>query len=82
MSYFLFLVAYLSYHEKLRCVTARMRTEETLPTVCLYRKPTEMQKAQTTSKLCLKILPFQLRLLSCSYVKVQQMLLKAGFPVL
>lgn len=82
MSYFLFLVAYLSYHEKVRCATAHMRTEETLPTVCLNRKPTEMQKAQTTSKLRLKILPFQLRVLSCSYVEVQRMLLKTCFPVL
>lgn len=82
MSYFLFLVAYLSYHEKVRCATAHMRTEETLPTVCLNRKPTEMQKAQTTSKLRLKILPFQLRVLSCSYVEVQRMLLKTYFPVL
>jgi len=82
MSYFLFLVAYLPYHEKVSCVTARRRTEGTLPTVCLHRKPTEMQKAQTASRLGLKILPSQLRLLSCSYVKVQRMLLKTGFPVL
>lgn len=59
MSYFLFLVAYLSYHEKVRCETAHMRTEETLPTICLHRKPTETQKVQTTSKLPLKLWTFQ-----------------------
>lgn len=81
MSYFLFLVAPLSYHEKARCVTAHMRK----------KKPSPRCARTEGERSCERPRPFQAmfqdppvsdQALACSYVKVQKALIKLGFHVL